>query len=187
MEGTTFNSAPVSGWTVTVVLCLTGHCSRAVSGRPAPLGRCPSASLAETPETHEEDVPDAHRGKPSAPPCGGPRPVHRWVHAQTEGAFLLRWPRWPRKAGVHYLCPSSVEQVMNKQVGHKPAKTRTPSAETGDGHRGVRLVLLTQTGRCSRSLQQPCPRQLFPVRAGSEGFLRVWTLSLPLKMLSLSS
>lgn len=119
VEGTTFNSAPVSGWTVTVVLCLTGHCSRAVSGRPAPLGRCPSASLAETPETHEEDVPDAHRGKPSAPPCGGPRPVHRWVHAQTEGAFLLRWPR---KAGVHYLCPSSVEQVIEQASGSQASQ-----------------------------------------------------------------
>lgn len=130
VEGTTFNSAPVSGWTVTVILCLTGHCSRAVSGRPAPLGRGPSASLAETPETHEEDVPDAHRGKPSAPPCGGPRPVHRWVHAQTEGAFLLRWPRWPRKAGVHYLCPSSVEQVIEQASGSQASQN--PDAVRGD-------------------------------------------------------
>lgn len=96
-EDMALNSAPVWGWAVTAVLRLTGRCSRAVSGRPAPLGRGPSASPAETPEAHEEDVPDAHPGKPSAPPRGGPRPVHRWVQARTEGAFLLRGPGGPGK------------------------------------------------------------------------------------------
>lgn len=101
MEGMTFNSAPVWGCIMTVVLYLTGCCSRAVSGRPSPLGGGPSASLAETPETHEEDVPNAHPGKPPALPRGGPRPVHWWVHAQTEEACFLKYPRWPRKAGIN--------------------------------------------------------------------------------------
>lgn len=59
----TFNSAPAK-CTMTVVLCVTGCCSRAVSGHSLSLGGDPSASAAETPETHEEDVPNAHPGKP---------------------------------------------------------------------------------------------------------------------------
>lgn len=52
-----------------------------LSGDSFPLGGGASVSLAEAHKTNEEDVPDAHEGKPPPSPSGRPRSVHWWVPA----------------------------------------------------------------------------------------------------------
>lgn len=103
------------------MLCLTGRGSRTVSGCPSRLGGGTSASLAEACETHEEDVPGAHEGKPPTLPRGGPRPIHWWVHTQVEGALLspvssVAWEGWNEIPVSFCDILNSVEQVI-KQVG----------------------------------------------------------------------